>query len=95
MSEYVVSRSNSETTSGYAVQSSNFDVNIQQTDFFNEIPETGSDTETGSEVKSVCFFCGKDRKQNKGKQQSLHSSNNAKIYEKIIEWMKKLNNEML
>lgn len=41
------------------------------------------------------FFCGKDRKQSKGKQQTLHSSNDAKIYQKIAEWMTKLSNQEL
>lgn len=30
------------------------------------------------------LFLNKDRKQNKGKQQNLHSSNDAKLYDKII-----------
>ncbi|KAK0176842.1 hypothetical protein PV328_000944 [Microctonus aethiopoides] len=59
-----------------------FDINIEEID-------------TGRQVKNVCFYCNKDRKQNKSKQQNLHSSNDAKHYQKIIEWMDKLNNEEL
>lgn len=63
---------------------------------FNEIPDTSiEDIGTDRQLKNVCFFCDKDRKQNKGKQQNLYSSNYAKLYDKIIEWMEKLNNEEL
>ncbi|GFS41020.1 hypothetical protein TNIN_30281 [Trichonephila inaurata madagascariensis] len=34
---------------------------------------------TSFDNKRICFFCGRDRKQIKGKQQSLHSSNEAKV----------------
>ena len=41
------------------------------------------------------YFYDKDRKQTKGKQQNLHSSNDTKIYEKISGWMEKLSDEEL
>ncbi|GFY48486.1 hypothetical protein TNIN_456241 [Trichonephila inaurata madagascariensis] len=50
---------------------------------------------TSFDNKIICFFCGRDRKQIKGKQQSLHSSNDAKVYEKITEWVTKLQNQEL
>ncbi|GFY61458.1 hypothetical protein TNIN_340711 [Trichonephila inaurata madagascariensis] len=34
---------------------------------------------TSFDNKRICFFCGRDRKQIKGKQQSLHSSDDAKV----------------
>ncbi|GFW07210.1 hypothetical protein TNCV_3694041 [Trichonephila clavipes] len=36
---------------------------------------------TSFDNKRICFFCGRDRKQIKGKQQSLHSFNDAKLYD--------------
>lgn len=70
-------------------QNSQTEVVIQEIDTSNAIiePESVVNIETNSGVKRVCFFCGKDRKQSKGKQQTLHSSNDANIYKKIAEWM--------
>ncbi|GFY72686.1 hypothetical protein TNIN_131641 [Trichonephila inaurata madagascariensis] len=50
---------------------------------------------TSFDNKRICFFYGRDRKQIKGKQQSLHSSNDAKVYNKITEWVTKLQNQEL
>lgn len=78
-------------------QNSQTEVVLQEIDTSNAIiePDSVVNIETNSGVKRVCFFCGKDRKQSKGKQQTLHSSNDANIYKKIAEWMTKLSNQEL
>lgn len=86
----------SQTTLEDVASSSTCDLSINETNVFNEIPDTNiEDIGKERQLKNVCFFCDKDRKQNKGKQQNLYSSNDAKLYDKIIEWMEKLNNEEL
>ncbi|KAH0557920.1 hypothetical protein KQX54_012840 [Cotesia glomerata] len=46
-------------------------------------------------AESVCFYCEKNQQSADDRQQIYHSSNNAKIYEKIIEWMTILKNDKL
>jgi len=73
------------------------DSNTQETNSCPEIPpivdHQSTDTSLGN--KRVCFFCKKDRKQFKGKQQSLHSFNDVKMYDKITEWVTKFQNQEL
>ncbi len=72
------------------------DSRIKETNICNNNLDTNIEyIEAGRPFKSVCFYCKKDRKQNKGKQQNLHSSKDEKLYKKIIEWMEKLNNDDL
>lgn len=88
----------SKTLSDNTSQNSHTEVNIQEIDTSNAFIELDTEVNTSksnSNIKRVCFFCGKDRKQSKGKQQTLHSSHDAKIYKKIAEWMTKLNNQEL
>lgn len=78
-------------------ENSHTEVNSQEIDTSDTIiePENVVNVETNSNLQRICFFCGKDRKQSKGKQQTLHSSSDAKIYKKISEWMTKLSNQKL
>ncbi|KAK0180597.1 hypothetical protein PV327_002963 [Microctonus hyperodae] len=65
------------------------------TDDINFSSESINETpvfETSAIEKSVCFYCEKNRKQVKRKQQTLHSSKDEKIYKKIENWMIELNN---
>lgn len=95
-SENAASNLDNQTTLEDVASSSTCDISINETNVFNEIPDTNiEDIGKERQLKNVCFFCDKDRKQNKGKQQNLYSSNDAKLYDKIIEWMEKLNNENL
>lgn len=72
------------------------DSSINEANICDNNPDTNIEyVEAGQQFKNVCFYCDKDRKQNKGKQQNLHSSKDAKLYQKIIEWMEKLNNDVL
>ncbi|CAF4875158.1 unnamed protein product [Pieris macdunnoughi] len=88
ISENAASNLDSQTTLEYVAYS--------ETNAFNEIPNTNiEDVGKDRQLKNVCFFCDKERKQNKGKQQNLHSSPDAKLYDKIIDWMEKLNNKEL
>ncbi|KAH9642117.1 hypothetical protein HF086_007427 [Spodoptera exigua] len=85
------------TLSDETSENSHTEVNVQDIDTSNTtiLPDSLVNVETNSNVLRVCFFCGKDRKQSKGKPQTLHSSNDAKIYQKIAEWMTKLSNQEL
>ncbi|KAK4875311.1 hypothetical protein RN001_011733 [Aquatica leii] len=95
VSEDAASSLDSQTTLDVAASSSTCDLSINENASCNEISDTNiEDIETGRQL-NISFFCDKDRKQNKRKQQNLHSSNDAKLYDKIIEWMQKLNNEQL
>ncbi|KAL3288194.1 hypothetical protein HHI36_002644, partial [Cryptolaemus montrouzieri] len=93
LSEGATSSLDYQTTLGDVDSSSTCDLSINETNICDDIPDTNTDgIETGRQLKNVCLYCDKDRKQNKGKQQNLHSSNDTKLYQKIIEWMEKLNN---
>lgn len=95
-SEDAASSLNHQTTVDVAASSSIIHSSINENSSCNEISDTNiDDIETDRPCNNVCFFCDKDRKQNKGKQQSLHSSNDEKLYEKIIKWMQELSNEQL
>uniref|UniRef100_A0A2H1WQY2 SFRICE_024034 n=1 Tax=Spodoptera frugiperda TaxID=7108 RepID=A0A2H1WQY2_SPOFR len=88
----------SETLPDNTSKNFEIEVDIQEIDTFNIMIEPHSvvNIETNSNVKQICFFfCGKDRKQSKGKQQTLYSSNDTNIYKNIAEWMKKLSNQEL
>ncbi|KPJ19879.1 hypothetical protein RR48_02307 [Papilio machaon] len=86
ISENAASNLDSQTTLEDVASSSTCDLSINETHVFNEIPDTNiEDIGKERQLKNVCFFCDKDRKQNKGKQQNLYSSNDAKLYDKIID----------
>ena len=96
LSEDAASSLDSQTMLGDIASSSICDLSINETNVCDDNPDANIEyVETGRELKNVCFYCNKDRKQNKGKQQNLHSSNDITLYQKIIEWMVKLNNEEL
>lgn len=72
------------------------DSSINETNICDNNHDTNIEyVETSQQFKNVCFYCDKDRKQNNSKQQNLHSSKDAKLYQKIIEWMEKFNNDVL
>ncbi|KAL3267131.1 hypothetical protein HHI36_011271 [Cryptolaemus montrouzieri] len=74
-----------QTTLGDVDSSSTCDLSINETNICDDIPDTNTDgIETGRQLKNVCLYCDKDRKQNKGKQQNLHSSNDTKLYQKLL-----------
>lgn len=96
LSEDAASSLDSQTIVGNIASSSTCNLSINESNVCDNTTDANIENlETGRQLKNVCFYCNKDRKQNKGKQQTLHSSNDIKLYEKIIEWLKKLDNEEL
>ncbi|CAB3237041.1 unnamed protein product [Arctia plantaginis] len=78
-SENAASNLDSQTTLEDVASSSTCDLSINETNDFNEIPDTNiEDIGKERQLKNVCFFCDKDRKQNKGQ-----------IYEDLLEYQNK------
>ncbi|CAG5071463.1 Protein of unknown function, partial [Cotesia congregata] len=81
-SENAASNLDSQTTLEDVASSSTCDLSINETNVFNEIPDTNiEDIGKERQLKNVCFFCDKDRKQNKDiPHTSWHENRNIHKY---------------